>query len=149
MSGRGQSKGAPQRACRFVDHVQYLDAWFDAVEVGSRVVLVLHDWGSALGFNWARRHPRRVQGMAYMESLVQPREWSDFAHGRDAIFRALRSEKGEAMVLEDNVFVESVLPRSIMRTLTEEEMAAYRAPFPSRDSRSPTLVCARVLPIRG
>jgi haloalkane dehalogenase len=145
----GQSNGSPQRACRFVDHVQYLDAWFDAVEVGSRVVLVLHDWGSALGFNWARRHPRRVQGMAYMESLVQPREWSDFAHGRDAIFRALRSEKGEAMVLEDNVFVESVLPKSIMRTLTEAEMAAYRAPFHSRDSRWPTLVWARELPIDG
>lgn len=149
LVGMGQSSGSPRRAYRFVDHVQYLDAWFDAVGVGSGVVLVLHDWGSALGFNWARRHPRRVQGMAYMESLVQPRAWSDFAHGRAAIFRALRSEKGEAMVLDDNVFVESVLPKSIMRTLTQEEMAAYRAPFHSRDSRWPTLVWARELPIDG
>jgi haloalkane dehalogenase len=84
-----------------------------------------------------------------MEALVQPRSWSDFPNGRDAIFRALRSEKGEAMVLDDNVFVETVLPKSILRALTEEEMDAYRAPFRTRDSRWPTLVWPRELPIEG
>ena len=149
LVGMGESGRPPQRAHRFVDHARYLDAWFDAAGVGDRVVLVLHDWGSALGFDWARRHADRVQGIAYMESLVQPRTWSDFADGRDAFFRALRSEKGEDLVLDENVFVETILPKSILRTLTEEEMAAYRAPFRSRDSRWPTLVWARELPIDG
>ena len=149
LVGMGESGRPPRRAHRFVDHARYLDTWFDAAGVRDRVVLVLHDWGSALGFDWARRHTDRVQGIAYMESLVQPRTWSDFAHGRDAFFRALRSEKGEDLVLDENVFVETILPKSIQRTLTEEEMAAYRAPFRSRDSRWPTLVWARELPIDG
>ncbi|HEY1307752.1 MAG TPA: haloalkane dehalogenase [Vicinamibacterales bacterium] len=149
LVGMGESGRPPQRAYRFVDHARYLDAWFDAAGIGDRVVLVLHDWGSALGFDWARRHADRVQGIAYMESLVQPRTWSDFANGRDVFFRALRSDKGEALVLDENVFVETILPKSILRSLTEEEMAAYRAPFRSRDSRWPTLVWARELPIDG
>jgi haloalkane dehalogenase len=126
-----------------------VEPWFDAMGLRRNVLLVLHDWGSALGFHWMRRHAERVQGIAYMEALVQPRIWSDFPNGRDAIFRALRSEKGEAMVLDDNVFVETVLPKSILRALTVEEMDAYRAPFRSRDSRWPTLVWPRELPIDG
>ncbi|HEX6994870.1 MAG TPA: haloalkane dehalogenase, partial [Gammaproteobacteria bacterium] len=113
------------------------------------VVLVLHDWGSALGFHWARRHPEHVQGIAYMEALVQPRRWEDFVHGRDAIFRALRSERGEQMVLDENFFVETVLPKSVMRPLSVEEMEAYRAPFRERDARLPTLLWPRELPIDG
>jgi len=149
LVGMGASGQSPNGAYRFVDHARYLDAWFDVMGLRRNVLLVLHDWGSALGFHWARRHAERVQGIAYMEALVQPRVWSDFPNGRDAAFRALRSEKGEAMVLDDNFFVETVLPKSILRRLTEEEMDAYRAPFRTRDSRWPTLVWPRELPIDG
>jgi len=149
LVGMGASGRAANGAYRFVDHAKYLDAWFDAMGLQRNVLLVLHDWGSALGFHWASRHPERVKGIAYMEALVQSRTWSDFPNGRDAVFRALRSEKGEAMVLDDNVFVEAVLPKSILRALTNEEMDAYRAPFRTRDSRWPTLIWPRELPIDG
>jgi haloalkane dehalogenase len=149
LVGMGASGRVPNGAYRFVDHVKYLDAWFEAMNLQRHVLLVLHDWGSALGFHWAYRHPERVQGIAYMEALVQPRTWSDFPDGRDAMFRALRSEKGEAMVLDANFFVETVLPKSILRALTEDEMESYRAPFRARDSRWPTLVWPRELPIDG
>jgi haloalkane dehalogenase len=114
LVGMGQSGTAPGGAYRFADHVRYLDAWFDALDLNRNVVLVLHDWGSALGFHRAARFPRHVQAIAYMEALVQRRLWSDFPAGRDAMFRALRSEKGEAMVLDGNFFVETVLPKSIL-----------------------------------
>jgi len=149
LVGMGHSGKSPTRAYRFADHARYLDAWFDALDLTRRVVLVVHDWGSALGFHWARRHPARVQAIAYMEAIVQPRRWEDFPDGRDAIFRALRSEKGERMVLDENFFVETVLPKSIIRKLSDEEMAAYRAPFQEREDRLPTLVWPRELPIAG
>jgi haloalkane dehalogenase len=145
----GRSGKSPTGGYRFADHARYLDAWFDALELTREVVLVLHDWGSALGFHWAKRHPERVAAIAYMEALVQPRRWEDFAHGRDAIFRALRSEAGERMVLDDNFFIETVLPKSILRTLSNEEMDAYRAPFAERADRTPALVFPRELPIDG
>jgi haloalkane dehalogenase len=147
LAGMGQSSPLPGEG-RFADHVPVLDAWFDALQLRD-VVLVLHDWGSALGFHWARRHADRVKAIAYMEALVQPRLWSDFVHGRDAIFRALRSERGEAMALDDNFFVETVLPRSVLRPLSHEEMQAYRAPFAERAARKATLQWARELPIEG
>ena len=146
LIGMGQSAKVP--AYRFADHARYLDAWFDALDLRD-VVLVLHDWGSALGFHWARRHADRVAAIAYMEALVQPRLWSDFAHGRDAIFRALRSDAGERMVLDDNFFIEAVLPKSILRPLSALEMDAYRAPFAEREARRPTLVFPRELPVEG
>jgi haloalkane dehalogenase len=149
LVGMGQSGKAPDRTYRFSDHARYLDAWFDALGLTNRVVLVLHDWGSALGFDWARRHPDRVQGIAYMEAIVQPRRWEDFPAGRDGMFRALRSDTGEQMVLVENFFVETVLPKSVVRQLSDEEMAAYRAPFPDSESRLPTLVWPRELPIAG
>jgi len=149
LIGMGQSGESPTGAYRFADHARYLDAWFDALELTREVVLVLHDWGSALGFHWARRNPEHVAAIAYMEALVQPRRWEDFAHGRDAIFRALRSEAGERMVLDENFFIETVLPKSILRGLSAEEMAAYRAPFTARADRMPTLVFPRELPIDG
>jgi haloalkane dehalogenase len=147
LVGMGQS--SPLRGeGGFTQHARYLEAWFDALDLRD-VVLVLHDWGSALGFDWARRHADRVRGIAYMEALVQPRLWSDFVHGRDAIFRALRSERGETMALDDNFFVETVLPRSVQRALSAEEMEAYRKPFAERESRRVTLQFARELPIEG
>ena len=148
LIGMGHSGKSPTRAYRFVDHARYLDAWFDAMDLDN-IVLVLHDWGSALGFYWAFRHRNRVQAIVYMEAIVQPRRWDDFPNGRDAMFRALRSEQGEHMVLDENFFIEVVLPKSIIRRLSAEEMAAYRAPFRDREARLPTLVWPRELPIEG
>jgi len=149
LVGMGQSGKSPSGAYRFADHARYLDGWFDALNLTRNIVLVLHDWGSALGFHRAFRHPDQVQAVAYMEAIVQPRRWTDFAHGRDTIFRALRSDNGEQMVLEENFFVETVLPKSIIRRLSNEEMDAYRTPFKDREARSPTLVWPRELPIDG
>ncbi|HEX2340931.1 MAG TPA: haloalkane dehalogenase [Vicinamibacterales bacterium] len=149
LVGMGQSGRSPTRAYRFIDHARYLDAWFDALHLTTNIVLVVHDWGSALGFYRAFRHRNQVQAIVYMEAIVQPRRWDDFPNGRDAMFRALRSEQGEHMVLDENFFIEVVLPKSILRTLTDEEMAAYRAPFRDREARLPTLVWPRELPIDG
>jgi haloalkane dehalogenase len=149
LVGMGQSGKSPGGAYRFVDHARYLDGWFEALNLTRNVVLVLHDWGSALGFYWACRHPDQVQAIAYMEAIVQPRRWEDFPKGRDAMFRALRSDKGEHMVMDENFFVETILPKSIERTLADEEMASYRAPFKDREARLPTLVWPRELPIDG
>lgn len=149
LVGMGRSGKSPGQAYRFTDHTRYLDAWFEALGLTDNVMLVLHDWGSALGFHRACRFPRQVRAIAYMEALVQPREWADFHAGRDGLFRALRSPQGEAMVFDGNFFIETVLPRSVLRPLTDAEMAAYRAPFTERSSRLPTLVWPRELPIAG
>lgn len=149
LVGMGDSGDSAAGGYRFVDHARYLDAWFEAAGVGDKVMLVLHDWGSALGFHWAARHPDRVRAIAYLEAIVQPRLWSDFPAGRDKLFRAMRSPDGEQLVLDENFFVETVLPKSVLRQLRPEEMDAYRAPFPTRESRVPTLVFPRELPIDG
>jgi haloalkane dehalogenase len=149
LVGMGQSGKSPTQAYRFVDHARYLDAWFDALHLNRNIVLVLHDWGSALGFYRAFRHRDQVQAIVYMEAIVQPRRWEDFPSGRDAMFRALRSEQGERLVLDENFFIEVVLPKSIIRKLSDEEMAAYRAPFRDREARLPTLAWPRELPIDG
>ena len=149
LVGMGQSGKSPDRAYRFVDHARYLDAWFEAVGITGNITLILHDWGSALGFYRAFRHPEQVKAIAYMEAILQPRSWSDFREGRDAMFRAMRSQQGERLVLDENFFIETVLPRSILRQLSEEEMEAYRAPFRERAARLPMLVWPRELPIEG
>ncbi len=149
LVGMGESAKSPARAYRFLDHVRYLDAWFDALDLHQNVTLVLHDWGSALGFYRAFRHPAEVKAIAYMEAIKQPRRWEDFPNGRDAMFRALQSPQGERMILDKNFFVETVLPKSILRTLSDEEMEGYRAPYRDREARLPTLVWPRELPIDG
>jgi haloalkane dehalogenase len=149
LVGMGQSGKSPTQAYRFLDHARYLDAWFDALNLNKNITLVLHDWGSALGFYRAFRHRHQIKAIVYMEAIVQPRRWEDFPNGRDAMFRDLRSEKGEHMVLDENVFVEVVIPKSIIRKLSDEEMTAYRAPFRDREARIPTLVWPRELPIEG
>ena len=149
LVGMGRSGKSPSRAYRFVDHARYLDTWFDALDLNGNIILVLHDWGSALGFHRAFRHRDQVQAIVYMEAIAQPRRWQDFPNGRDAMFRALRSEEGEHMVLDENFFIEVVLPKSIIRKLSDEEMEAYRAPFLDREARLPTLVWPRELPIEG
>jgi haloalkane dehalogenase len=149
LVGMGQSAASPRSAYRFQDHARYLDAWFDALALRENVTLVLHDWGSALGFYWASRHSQRVRAIAYMESIVYPREWEDLPQQRAQFFRDLRSEKGEHMILDENFFIEELLPRLVIRPLNEMEMNAYRRPFQTRASRLPTLVWPRELPIGG
>jgi len=135
---------------RFVEHRKYLDALFDYLDLGDRVTLVLHDWGSGLGFDWANRHRDRVKGIAYMEAIVAPMTWDAWPETARPIFQALRSAAGDEMVLEKNVFVERILPASVMRDLTEEEMAVYRAPFATvGERRRPTLTWPRQIPIDG
>ncbi|HEU4662622.1 MAG TPA: haloalkane dehalogenase [Dokdonella sp.] len=149
LVGMGRSSPAPGGPMRFVEHARYLDAWFDALGLERNVVLVLHDWGSALGFHRACRYPRQMQGIAYMEALVQPRRWDDFPAARAALFRALRSPDGERLAVDDNYFVETVLPKSVLRPLSDAEMAAYRVPTASVAARLQTLLWARELPIDG
>lgn len=149
LAGMGNSGPMPGGGYRFADHVQVIDAWMAAVLPTGPVVLVCHDWGSALAFHWARRNPARVAGIAYMEAIVRPRAWADFPEGRDRLFRMLRGPEGEKAVLEENFFVETVLPKSILRSLSDDEMAAYRAPFPDAAHRLPTLVWPQELPIEG
>jgi haloalkane dehalogenase len=149
LVGMGQSGKSPGRNYQFIDHAAYLDAWFDSLGLKENITLVLHDWGSALGFYRACRHPEQIKAIAYMEAIVQPRRWEDFPDGRDAIFRVLRSEKGEQVITEENFFIETVLPKSIIRTLSEEEMNRYREPFMNKEDRLPTLIFPRELPIDG
>jgi haloalkane dehalogenase len=150
LIGMGDS-GESSSGYRFVDHRRYLDAWFDAV-VGDRpVFLVIHDWGSGLGFHWARRHPEQVTGIAYMEAIVRPLEsWDEWAEAARKIFQAIRSPAGEDIILEKNVFVERILPSSIIRKLGDEEMKRYGARFTEPgESRRPTLTWPRQIPIGG
>lgn len=150
LVGMGQSGKAPAGSYRFADHVPYLDAWFEALELTEDVTLVVHDWGSALGFHWARRYPERVKGIAYMEAIVRPVTWDEWPEAARRVFQGLRSEAGEEMVLTNNVFVERILPGSVLRGLTEEEMEVYRRPFTEPgESRRPTLTWPREIPIDG
>ena len=135
---------------RFVEHRDYLDALLDHLGVDENVTLVLHDWGSALGFDWANRHRTAVKGIVYMEAVVKTITWDEWPRSMKPIFEGFRSPAGDAMVLDNNVFIEQVLPASIMRKLSEEEMAEYRRPFlnPGEDRR-PTLTWPRQIPIEG
>jgi haloalkane dehalogenase len=134
----------------YAEHRDYLFALWDRLALGSRIVLVLHDWGSALGFEWARRNPRRVAGIVYMEAIVTPVTWADWPQNARRVFQGFRSAAGEDMVLDKNVFVERVLPASVLRRLTEEEMAEYRRPFAAvGENRRPTLTWPRQIPIEG
>ena len=150
LIGMGASGKASGGSYRFADHAHYLDAWFDAVVPDGKVVLVIHDWGSALGFHWAHRHPARVAGIAYMEGIVQPITWDDWPEEARGIFQGFRSDKGEDLVLNRNMFIEGVLPASIIRQLSDEEMDAYRAPFAEPgEGRRPVLTWPREIPIDG
>ena len=129
---------------------QYFDKALAALGVGDDVVLIVHDWGSALGFDWAQRHPQSVRGICYMEAIVRPFAWDEFPDRSRGIFQGFRSEAGEGMVLENNLFVERVLPGSVLRELSEEEMSVYRRPFTEPgEGRRPTLTWPRQIPIEG
>jgi haloalkane dehalogenase len=146
LVGMGQSAASPTLAYTFADHARYIDAWFDALGLTREVILVVHDWGSALGFSRATRFPDQVVGLAYMEAVVQPGCWSNFGDAA-GVFRALRSPAGEHMVLDENFFIEKMLPLGVLRTLSDEEMDQYRAPYRERAARWPTLVWPRQIPI--
>lgn len=149
LIGMGDSGPEPAGDYRFLRHADWLDRWFEAV-VSGPAVLVAHDWGGALAQRRARLHPGQVRAIALMETMTTPLTWSDWPEDARGIFRAFRSEAGEALVLEKNVFVEKVLPASILRKLTEAEMARYRAPFAEPGAaRQPTLTWPREIPLEG
>lgn len=153
LIGMGDSdKLSPSGPDRYTFREQrdYLFALWDALDLGDRVVFVLHDWGSVLGFDWANRNRDRVQGLVYMEGIVTPVSWADWPESARRVFQGFRSPAGEEMVLEKNVFVERVLPASIIRSLSEDEMSEYRRPFahPGEDRRA-TLTWPRQIPIDG
>jgi haloalkane dehalogenase len=150
LAGMGQSGKAPDGSYRFVDHARYLDAWFDALGLTQKVTLVVHDWGSALGFHWAFRRQAAVKGIAYMEAIVTPVRWDDWPENARNIFQLMRSAAGEELVLQKNIFIERILPGAILRKITNEEMAAYRQPWiEPGESRRPMLTWPRQIPIDG
>jgi haloalkane dehalogenase len=150
LIGMGESGSAPNKSYRFVDHSLFLDQWFEKMGLTSDVTLVLHDWGSALGFHWAKRHPNRVKGLVYMEAIVRPVAWENWPEAARRVFQGFRSPAGEDMVLEKNIFVERVLPGSVVRSLTETEMEVYRRPYlQPGELRRPTLTWPREIPIDG
>jgi haloalkane dehalogenase len=154
LIGMGDSAKLPNPGpdtYRFTTHRDYLGGFIDAVIGPSEsIVLVVHDWGSALGFEWASRHRDRIRGIAYMEGIVRPiASWEQWSAAATPIFQGFRSGKGEAMILERNMFVERVLPGSVLRKLTEAEMTEYRRPYLEAGDRWPTLTWPRQIPIAG
>ncbi len=134
----------------YTEHHDYLFALWDQLNLGDKIIMVLHDWGSALGFDWARRNRGRVKGIAYMEAIVTPLTWADWPETARRVFQGFRSESGEEMILQKNMFVERVLPNSVIRKLGEEEMEVYRKPFArAGEDRRPTLTWPRMIPIEG
>jgi len=119
------------------------------LDLGDNITFVIHDWGSALGFDWANRHRERVAGLAYMEAIVRPVTWDEWPEAATSIFKNMRTEAGEEIVMTKNLFVEAILPSSIMRKLSDEEMNEYRRPFVEPQHRRPTLTWPRQIPIEG
>lgn len=150
MGDSAKLPGSDVTRYTLAEHQRYFDGALAALGVTADVILVLHDWGTALGFDWAARHPQAVAGICHMEGMVTPLTWDEWPAAARGIFQALRSPAGEELALTKNVFVENVLPKSILRTLTPEEMDAYRAPFrvPGEDRR-PTLTWPRQIPLDG
>ena len=153
LIGMGDSEASGSTgpdAYDFFEHRDYLDGLLDALGATENVILVLHDWGSGLGFDWANRHRERVQGIVYMEAFVRPLAWSEWSADAADIFAAMRSDAGEAICLDKNVFVERILPSSILRELSDAEMAEYRRPFAEPgERRRPTLSWPRQIPFDG
>ena len=153
LIGQGDSEKLPEsegpERYSFQVAFDYLDGLLRHIEADQNVTLVIHDWGSGLGFHWASLNPQAVKGVAYMEAIVAPLSWQDWPESARGIFQGFRSEKGEDLVLTRNLFVEGVLPSSILRDLSADEMAQYRAPFDTPANRQPTLNWPRQIPIDG
>ena len=128
---------------------KYVDGLLQNIGAYNNVTLVIHDWGSGIGFLWAMRNPNAVKGVAYMEAIVKPMSWDDWPEGGVGIFKGFRSEKGEDLILNRNMFIEGVLPSSVIRELTEKEMNAYRAPHIKEEDRQPLLNWPRQIPLEG
>jgi haloalkane dehalogenase len=138
------------RSYTYVQHREFLGAWFEAVGATRSVTLVVHDWGSALGFDWAFGHSDAIRGIAYMEAIVRPVTWAEWPAAAMDIFKAFRSPQGEEMVLDKNLFVEAVLPASVLNPLSPEALDEYRRPFAEPgEGRRPTLTWPRQIPIDG
>jgi len=144
--GMGNSGAAPNGGYRFIDHQRYLDAWFEALGIDRNLILVVHDWGSALGFSWAQRHPERVKAIVYMEAIVRPfRSWDEWPDATRAFFQAQRSPAGEDLILRKNLFIEYLLP---LRNISEEAIEVYRRHYRNPGpARLPMLAWTRDLPI--
>ena len=153
LIGQGDSEKLPEsegpERYSFQVAFDYLDGLLKHIAADQNVTLVLHDWGSGLGFHWASQNPQAVKGIAYMEAIVAPLSWQDWPESARGIFQGFRSEKGEDLVLTRNLFVEGVLPSSVLRDLSAEEMATYRSPFDTPANRQPTLNWPRQIPIDG
>ena len=150
MGASDKLPGSGPDSYRFVEHRRHLDALLDRLGVHTRVVLVGHDWGGVLAVDWARRHPGAVRGIAYLETLTAPMSWTSANAPDPALFGPLRGPEGERLVLDENTFVEKVLPAGTLRRLTDDEMDAYRAPYREPgESRRPTLTWPREIPIDG
>ena len=136
---------------KFVEHRRYLDGFLDELVPDGQVTLVIHDWGSALGFDWARRNPDRIKGICFMEAIVAPvKSWDDWPDDARDIFQAMRSPAGEELILQKNLFIEAILPSAIIRPMSETEMAVYRMPYLNAgEDRRPTLTWPRQIPIEG
>jgi haloalkane dehalogenase len=147
LIGMGRS-GKPDIAYSFDDHARYLDAWFDAVGL-DRVVLVGHDWGGALSFDWAARHPERVLGIAFLESIVKPMGWDELSPQARARTEAVRGEAGEELFLDQDLLVRQAFTGGVLTPVSDEDLSVYLAPYPTRESRRPLLAWARQLPIGG
>lgn len=147
--GMGRS-GKPNLAYRLVDHLAYIDAWFTTLDLRN-VTFVTHDWGVVIGLAMAMRYPDRVQAIAFMEGHIRPiARWDDFDADSQTMFKQLRTPSlGETMVIEENFFIETILPAGTRRTLSGEEMDAYRAPYRDKHARKPMLRWANEIPIAG
>jgi haloalkane dehalogenase len=150
LIGMGASGKAPDGSYHYEDHARYLDAWFETLNLNENVILVVHDWGSGLGFYWAQRHPERVQGIVYMEAIVQSITWEDWPERSRELFQTFRTPIGEKLIMEKNIFIERILPGSILREMSEEEMDAYRQPYlDGGEVRRPMLTWPREIPVKG
>jgi haloalkane dehalogenase len=149
LIGMGRS-GKPDISYSFTDHARYLDAWFDALDL-DRVILVGHDWGGALAFDWAARHPERVLGIAFLESIIKPMAWEDLSPQARERWEMIRTPgAGEAMVLEQNLFLSTAFTGGgVLTPVSDEDMQAYLDPFPTPESRRPILAWARQIPLGG
>ncbi len=153
LIGMGDSEklsDSGQDSYSYFEQRDFLFELFEKLNIGNNVIFVIHDWGSALGFDWSYQNPERVQGIAYMEAIVRPVSWEEWPENATRVFQGFRSDAGESMVLEKNIFIERVLPSTIMRELTDAEMEEYRRPFLiSGEDRRPTLSWPRQIPIQG
>jgi haloalkane dehalogenase len=148
LVGMGQPS-KPDISYSFADHARYLDAWFDALGLDS-VVLIGHDWGGALAFDWAARHPGRVTGLAFAETIVKPMAWEDLSPQARERSRAIRAQgTGEEFVLQQNLFVRQAFTGGVLTPVSDADLAAYLAPYPTPESRRPILAWARQIPLGG